>query len=46
MRANDVRATDAVRHGAYVAFRLRPGDPAALSGFLDAAAYTRLVGEA
>jgi glycine cleavage system H protein len=41
-------APEAVNEDAYAAwlFRLRPSDPAALSGFLDAAAYTRLVGEA
>jgi glycine cleavage system H protein len=41
-------APEAVNENAYAAwlFRLRPSDPAALSGFLDAAGYTRLVGEA
>ena len=41
-------APEAVNEDAYAAwlFRLRPSDPAALSDFLDAAAYTRLVGEA
>lgn len=41
-------APEGVNENAYAAwlFRLRPSDPAALSGFLDAAAYTRLVGEA
>lgn len=40
-------APEAVNENAYAAwlFRLRPSDPAALSGFLDAAAYTRLAGE-
>ena len=42
MRANDVRATDAVRHGAYVAFRLRPDDAAARAGAAVAALAARL----
>ncbi len=42
MRANDVRATDAVRHGAYVAFRLRPDDAAARAGAAVAALVARL----
>ena len=42
MRANDVRSTDAVRHGAYVAFRLRPDDAAARAGAAVAALAARL----
>jgi hypothetical protein len=42
MRANDVRSTDAVRHGAYVAFRLRPGDAAARAGAAVVALAARL----
>ncbi len=41
-------APESVNENAYAAwlFRLRPTDPAALSGFLDAAAYARLIGDA
>jgi len=42
MRANDVRSTDAVRHGAYVAVRLWPGDAAARAGEAVAALVVRL----
>ncbi len=42
MRANDVRSTDAVRHGAYVALRLRPGDAATRAGAGVAALAARL----
>ena len=36
---------EAVNENAYAAwlFRMRPSDPSALAGFLDAAAYTRLI---
>jgi glycine cleavage system H protein len=41
-------APEAVNEDAYAAwlFRLRPADAAALSGFMDAAAYERLIGSA
>jgi glycine cleavage system H protein len=40
-------APEAVNENAYSAwlFRMRPSDPAAMSGLMDAAAYTRLIGE-
>ena len=40
-------APEAVNENAYSAwlFRMRPSDPAALSGLMDAAAYTQLIGE-